>query len=338
MRPSVFGLQVAQGENIVQTRVEPFDEQVGAHAPETAVEVGRAAEAVRPLLAQPLRQTDADPLSADDGDVHILVEGLRSAVSSGIAHPQVHRLRGVETHVDPGAENRPFHQVVLVQASAEQQRPTPVLPLVLEIESPDVHRLLGAHIVSERKVLQVVVVVFDPERQFRRHEQQPPEGMDVLHARGKRQVVRRTVGRRVLLAAVVALAGRILERGIGIQAVAAVRRREVERKAAAVDGMVHLFGDQDFVGRAIELIASAAVFGDVVVLRRDARIGPRAEIGAHADRAAADHGQLRESVAVVVVARAVATLSEDAETRPATFGDQRSVEHRIVVVGAAAPE
>ena len=139
--------------------------------------------------------------------------------------------------------------------------------------------------------------------------------MDILHARGEGQVVRRAVGVEVLLAAVITLAGRVLERGVGIEAVAAVGRRDVERKASAVDGVVGLLGDEGFVGRLLQQVAAPAVLVDVVVLRRDARIGPRAEKRAHAHGLAADDGQFGESVAVVVVARTVAALAEDADAR-----------------------
>ncbi len=103
-----------------------------------------------------------------------------------------------------------------------------------------VHRLVGADVIADRTVRKVVVAVLRAERQLRGHEEQFAEGMDILHARGEGQVVRRAVGVEVLLAAVITLAGRVLERGVGIEAVAAVGRRDVERKASAVDGVVGL--------------------------------------------------------------------------------------------------
>ena len=230
------------------------------------------------------------------------------------------------------------HEVVLVEAAADEQRPFPGLPFVLEIGPDDVHRLVGADVITDRTVRKVVVAVLRTERQLRGHEEQFAEGMDILHARGEGQVVRRAVGVEVLLAAIITLAGRVLERGVGIEAVAAVGRRDVERKASAVDGVVGLLGDEGFVGRLLQQVAAPAVLVDVVVLRRDARIGPRAEERAHAHGLAADDGQFGESVAVVVVARTVAALAEDADARAAAFGDDRSIEHRVVVVGVAASE
>ena len=44
------------------------------------------------------------------------------------------------------------------------------------------------------------------------------------HVRSEGQIVRRAVGVEVLFAAVITLAGRVLERGVGIEAVAAVGR------------------------------------------------------------------------------------------------------------------
>ena len=76
----------------------------------------------------------------------------------------------------------------------------------------------------------------------------------------------------------------------------------------------------------------------MVVLRRDARIGARAEERPHAHRLAVDDGHFGEAVAVVVVARTVAALAEDAKPRTAALGDERSIEHRVVVIGIAAAE
>ena len=331
-------LDVAQGEYIVETRVEALDEQVRLHASEVMVEVGREAHAVRPLLFQVVGQPDPDPFSAHDGDVQVLVEGLRSPVAGGIAHPEVHRLRGVEAHVDPRAENHMVDQIVLVQTPAEQQRPLPGFPLVLEIAAHDVHLLVGVDGVTDRAVVEIVVAVLGAERQFRGHEEQPLEGVHVLQARRHDEIPGRTVGPQILLAAVIAFAGRVLERGVDVETVAAIGRREVERKAAAVDRVVGLFGHVGLVGRAVQQVAAPAVFVQVVVLRRDARVGSRAEVGAHAYRTAVEHGQFGKSVPVMIVARTVAALAEDPEPGPAALGDDRGVEHRGVVVGVAAAE
>ena len=302
------------------------------------VKVGREAHAVRALLLQVVRKLDAHPLSAHDGDVHVLVERLRGTVAPGVAHAQVHRFRRVETHVDARAEYHMVYEVVFVEAAADKQRPLPGLPLVLQVGPHDMHRLVGVDVVADRTVTQVVVTVLRSERQLRGHEQQLPELVDILHPRRHGQVVRRPVGIGILLAAVVALARRILERDIGVETVAAVGRRDVERKAAPVDRMVDLLGDLRLVGRPVEHVAPAAEFVDMVVLRRDARIGARTEERTHAHRLAVDDGHFGEAVAVVVVARTVAALAEDAKPRPAALGDERSIEHRIVVIGIAAAD
>ena len=62
--------------------------------------------------------------------------------------------------------------------------------------------------------------------------------MDILHAGRRGQVVRHAVGVGVLIAPVVALARGVLERGVGVEPVAAVGRRKVERETSAVDRMV----------------------------------------------------------------------------------------------------
>ena len=70
---------------MVERRVKTFDEQVGLDFSETVIKICREAEAVRSLLAQIVRQANAYPLAAHDGDVHILVEGLRSTEAARIA-------------------------------------------------------------------------------------------------------------------------------------------------------------------------------------------------------------------------------------------------------------
>lgn len=107
-------------------------------------------------------------------------------------------------------------------------------------------------------------------------EEQAAELVDVLRSGREGQVVRVSVGVEVPVAAVVAPACRVLERGIEVQPVAMVVRRVVERERAAVDAVVGLFGDERFVRREVQQIASAPVFVDVVVLERKARVGPGA--------------------------------------------------------------
>ena len=84
--------------------------------------------------------------------------------------------------------------------------------------------------------------------------------------------MRATVSVGILLGAVVALAGDVLERSIDIHTVGEVGGREVEREAAAVDVVVGLLGDHRFVRRQVEPVAAPAVLHDGIVLERNTRI------------------------------------------------------------------
>ncbi len=209
--------------------METFDQEVRLHAPEPAVHVGREADAVRTLLLEVVGEQDAHPVAAHDGDVEVLVEGLRGAESSGVAQPQADLLGGVEAQVGARAGYRSVDQVVLVQPAADQQRPLLVFPLVLRIGADDVYGLVGGYAVTGRFVLQVVEAVLRAERQLRGEEEQAAELVDVLRSGREGQVVRVSVGVEVPVAAVVAPACRVLERGIEVQPVAMVVRRVVER-------------------------------------------------------------------------------------------------------------
>lgn len=151
-------------------------------------------------------------------------------------------------------------------------------------------------------------------------------------------VVGPAVGVGIHVAAVVASARRVLERYVTARTVAAVGRRVVEREAPLVDGVAGLLGHHRLVGLQVESVAAAAVLLDVVVLGHETRVGARAEVGAHAQRLRLQLGQLGEAVAVAVVARAVAHLSEETHAGAPARRDERGVEHRGVVVGAAAAD
>ena len=142
----------------------------------------------------------------------------------------------------------------------------------------------------------------------------------------------------IFVAAVVAFACGVLKGGVEVEAVAQIGRRNVEREAAAVDRVVGLLGEERFVRRPVEPVAAAAEFADVVILGRQARVGARAEERACPHGLRIQHRQLGESVAVAVVARAVAALTVDAEARLAVVAHERGVERGAVVVGAAAAQ
>ena len=188
-----FG-QVARGEDMVECGVEAFDEQVGLHAAEGAVEVDRGAEAVRTLLAQVGGELRDHAFAAHEGDVQVFVEGLRCAEAAGVVQPQVDLFGGVVAQVDARREDHVVDHVVVIEPAAEQKTPFAGLPLVLDHAAEDVYLLIRAHVVADRHVVDVVVAVLHAERQFGGEKQQPFEPLQELRAADDRQSVGAAVG------------------------------------------------------------------------------------------------------------------------------------------------
>ena len=60
------------------------------------------------------------PLAAHDGDVHILVEGLRSTEAARIAQAQARPLSGIVAQVGTRTEDYVIDEAVLIQTAADK--------------------------------------------------------------------------------------------------------------------------------------------------------------------------------------------------------------------------
>ena len=58
-----------------------------------------------------------------DAYVHVFVESLRRAESAGVCEAQVHVLRGVVAQVGTRTEDDVVYEIVLVEASSQQEAP-----------------------------------------------------------------------------------------------------------------------------------------------------------------------------------------------------------------------
>ena len=188
---------------------------------------------------------------------------------------------------------------------------------------------------AEVFVVQRIVVVLDARRQFRGQEQQFMERVGILGSRHERLVVRSAIGVGILVRAEITVTVDILRRSIDAHPVAVVRTEPVEFQSAAVDLVIELFGDIGHVGRLVELVAPTAKLVNMVVFRRQTRIGRSFVIGPKSGRLGVEFWDVRESVPVAVIRIAVLNHAEQVDAHFVVVGDERAVE-RGVEVGRTA--
>ena len=304
------------------------------------VQVGREAEAVGAFLLQVVCQDGHQSFAADNAYVHVFVESLRRAESAGVCEAQVHVLRGVVAQVGTRTEDDVVYEIVLVEASSQQEAPLAVLPLVLEEEAAYVDMLLEAAVVAYYHVLHAVVVILCAEREVGGHEEQLVEVVHILRSGYVGEVVRSAVSlqRRLHVfvcalayAAIVALARGGLEGEVGREAVLGVGSEVVEGESAALYVVLHLLGDVSLVGSQVETVAAASELVYAVILQAQLRVGAQTQIGVETERLVLQLWHLGISVAVVVVALTCARLSVGVYAGLVVVGDERDVARGYVV-------
>ncbi len=223
---------------------------------------------------------------------------------------------------------------MFVNAGAGQKAPSLVAPFILQIGAVNAHTLFYIVVVAHSYVVQAVERVFDTGHQLGRHEQKAVHGVCPLAAGGDYHIGGASVCVGVHIRAIVALAVCVLGGGEHRQMVAVVAQPQVVRGLARMYVVVGLLGNHGHVGRHFQLVASAAVFMCVVVLH-----GELADVGG-TEKAAGSQGlgfqlgHLGESVAVVVIAVAVAALTVNEKSGQTVVGHHRSVEGGVVVESA----
>ena len=162
-------------------------------------------------------------------------------------------------------------------------------------------------------------------------EQQFMERVGILGSRHERLVVRSAIGVGILVRAEITVTVDILRRSIDAHPVAVVRTEPVEFQSAAVDLVIELFGDIGHVGRLVELVAPTAKLVNMVVFRRQTRIGRSFVIGPKSGRLGVEFWDVRESVPVAVIRIAVLNHAEQVDAHFVVVGDERAVERRIEI-------
>ena len=325
-----------QIKDIAEVGIETLDEKVGLHGAEAVVEVHRGTEALRFLFFQIGSQLDELHITPDSRHVQVFVESLRSPEAAGVREAEVNVFSRVETDVGTRTEYHMVDEVVLVEAAANQEAPAVILPLVLEEEAGDVNLLVHDAVVAHHLVFQAVVVIFQTSRKIGGHEEALIPGIGILGATDEGHVGGMAVGIGIHPSAVVTLAVGMLGRGIDIQFMLVIFGKEVVFEAAAVDVVLCLLGDVGLVGRTGDLVSASAVFVDAVILEGELGIGARFQVRAEADGFRREFAQFGIAVAVVVVGRAVASLTEDVDAGFMVVGYERGVHGRVVIRAAAA--
>ncbi len=131
--------------------------------------------------------------------------------------------------------------------------------------------------------------------------------------------------------AIIALAGRGLEREIGRDASVSVGREVVVGETATLDVVVCLFGDIGLVGSLVELVATTAILMDGAVLEAQFGIGAEAEVRVEAEGLASQFGQFGVAIAVVVIALAGSRLAEGIDAGLVVVGDERDIARGHIV-------
>ena len=332
--------ELAKGKDMAERGVEAFNQKIGLDLAKLMVEVGRETEAIGALRLEMVGQDRDQSLATDYADMEVFVESLGGTEATRIGEAEVDVVRGIEAEVGTGREDGILDEVVLVEATAQQEAPLLVFPLILEVETANAHVLLEVAVVAEDDILEAFEIVLSAESEVGGHEEELVERTDILRTRHIGDVVGGAVGLgrsdAVFLcsladAAIIALAGRGLEREIGREASVCVGRKVVVGEAATLDVMVCLLGDIGLMGSLVELVAATAILMDGAVLEAQFGIGAEAEVGVEAEGLAPQFGQLGVAIAVVVIALAGSRLAEGIDAGLVVVGDERDIARGHIV-------
>ena len=300
------------------------------------VHICRKAETLRLLHPQIVGEPYHRHGSSDIVDVKVLVEGLRGTETVRVAGPEIHILRRIETEVDAGAENDSVNEIVLVQPSADENAPFPVLPLILGIQAPDSHYLVSHPVIAPHIVIEIVLIVFQTDGKVRRHEQASVELVNVLAACHPGEIIRLAICIRVLSGPVIAVPGNVLGRCEHVQMMVLVRREPVETQASGIDSVLDLLGYHCLVRREIDIVATAAELVKMVILGRQLAVNACLQIGTHPDSLRLQPRQLGESVPVAVIAVLVPHLPENGHAHLVVIRYEGGIEGGVVVQGGGS--
>ena len=206
-----------KGKYICQIGEESFHEEVTLPVSPAMIHVRGNAYALRLFHPKVICQTDHRDSSSYIVDVKILVKGLRSTETIGIAGSEIDVFGRIISKVGTGAENQTFHQAVLVETTAHQDAPLLVLPFILGICTQDPDSLISNPVISPHIISQIVLIVFHTYCKIGWHKETAAHLIDILSSTHPCQVGSLSIRIRVLACAVIAFPADVLHRYEGVQ-------------------------------------------------------------------------------------------------------------------------
>ena len=198
---TVLRLVLVVREDVEQTGVEAFDEDIDLCTAEGEVHVVAQAKGVGDLRTKVLSIGHTLCFTTYDPDVKVFVKDLRCTEALGIGSADVDILRGVVAQGSTGAEDSLLDGGVLIETRAEQDAPAVVLPFDLgelagvaydltqgrgegdgvsaEVEAI-ADGLLGLPFSQRHLVLEAVIAIFSTSEELSRHEEEVVEVIGVL--------------------------------------------------------------------------------------------------------------------------------------------------------------
>ena len=231
------------------------------------VQVSGKAETIRFFFFEVISQDSNNPFSTYHCNMEILVKSLGSAEPGGIGSPEIHITCGVETNIYPGGKDYVIYQVVLIRPDPCQKSPPVIAPFVLKVYTDIMNDLTGVRIVSQRPVVQPVVVVFHAGNKLGRHKPQTLPFAGILQSGNHSHILSGPVSTGILSGPVITLSVNVLHGSKHIQPVAVVRREEIVRNTSAMNLVFGLFCNVSFMRGTIQRIASPSVFSYPVILQ-----------------------------------------------------------------------
>ena len=227
---------------------------------------------------------------------------------------------------------------MLLQTTSHQNRPSIVFPFVLHITTAEVYLLQGITIVTQNLVAELVIRILGTCAEVGVH-QTTRVGETILRTRDGDKVGGLAIGVGVVVGAEIAIAGDVLETGVGAQKMLVIGAIHVPLGAEGVYVVLELLGEWRLVWlEAVDAKTAAAELRSVVVLGCDLAVVRSLEVGTEAHGGGIEMRDIGIAVLVAVVLLAVALHTEKEDTRLLVLCYHASIHAGVDVVGALLGE
>ena len=222
---------------------------------------------------------------------------------------------------------------MLLNARTDQSTPLLVLPFVLRIRANNVHVLQYIAVVAKHLIVQAVVIIFSTNSQVALHRS-AGIGETVLQTSVGGEVGTAAVGVEILHGAEVTLATYMLDSRVGGKEVPVVSGEPIERQRACVNVMAQLLGYIRLVRLEVDMVASAAIIGGVVVLGSKFAVGTGLEEHTCTGSSRLEQRCLAEAVVVAVIGAARTVRGKQVSTDLSILRHDGRVEVGVNIVAS----